>query len=51
MARDARSFFLDEQIEGVRLAQVHVPYRMYERQFCEIHSPAAKMAQEGARWQ
>lgn len=26
MARDAKSFFLDEQIEGVRLAQVHVQY-------------------------
>lgn len=43
MARDAKRFFLDEQIEGVRLAQVRVTYRMYERHFCEIHSPAAKM--------
>lgn len=51
MARDAKSFFLDEQIEGVRLVQVHVPYRMYETYFCEIPSPADKMAQEGARWQ
>lgn len=25
VARDAKSFFLDEQIEGVRLAQVYVP--------------------------
>lgn len=51
MARDAKSFFLDEQIEAVRLVQVHVSYRMYETYFCEIPSPAAKMAQEGARWQ
>lgn len=30
-ARDVKSFFLDEQIEGVRLVQVHVSYRMYKR--------------------
>lgn len=46
-----RGFFLDEQIEGVKLAQVRVTYRMYESYFCEIPSPADKMAQEGARWQ